>query len=35
MATPNIPVYISSDYDHDDDLKTLLVCYGPAARSPV
>ena len=25
MATPNIPVCIGSDYDHDDDLKTLLV----------
>jgi hypothetical protein len=25
MATEKVPVYISFDYDHDSDLKTLLV----------
>lgn len=30
MATDKVPVYVSFDYDHDSDLKTLLV--GQAAN---
>ncbi len=31
MATTKVPVFISFDYDHDDDLKSLLV--GQAKHS--
>lgn len=34
MAPANVPVYISYDYDHDDDLKTLLVGQAKNDDSP-
>lgn len=34
MATQKVPVYISFDYDHDSDLKTLLVGQGANEGSP-
>ena len=34
MATDKVPVYISFDYDHDSDLKTLLVGQAANEDSP-
>ena len=34
MATANVPVFISFDYDHDADLKTLLVGQAKNDDSP-
>jgi hypothetical protein len=34
MAAPKVPVYISFDYDHDDDLKILLVGQAKNEDSP-
>ena len=34
MATGKVPVYISFDYDHDSDLKTLLVGQAKNEDSP-
>jgi hypothetical protein len=34
MATEKVPVYISFDYDHDSDLKTLLVGQAANEDSP-
>jgi MTH538 TIR-like domain (DUF1863) len=34
MATDKVPVYISFDYDHDSDLKTLLVGQAANGDSP-
>ena len=34
MATEKVPVYISFDYDHDSDLKTLLVGQAKNEDSP-
>lgn len=34
MPAARVPVYISFDYDHDDDLKTLLVGQAKNADSP-
>jgi hypothetical protein len=34
MATEKVPVYISFDYDHDSDLKTLLVGQAAHGDSP-
>ncbi len=34
MATTNVPVFISYDYDHDADLKTLLVGQAKNDDSP-
>ena len=34
MATENVPVYISFDYDHDADLKTMLVGQAKKEDSP-
>jgi MTH538 TIR-like domain (DUF1863) len=34
MATEKVPVYISFDYDHDADLKTMLVGQAKKEDSP-
>lgn len=34
MADKQVPVFISFDYDHDDDLKTLLVGQAKNEDSP-
>ncbi len=34
MATAKVPIFISYDYDHDDDLKTLLVGQANNDDSP-
>ena len=34
MATTKVPVFISFDYDHDDDLKMLLVGQAKNEGSP-
>jgi hypothetical protein len=34
MATANVPVFISFDYDHDEDLRTLLVGQSKHDDSP-
>lgn len=34
MATTNVPVFISFDYDHDEDLKILLVGQSKNDDSP-
>ena len=34
MALAKVPVFISYDYDHDDDLKTLLVGQAKNDDSP-
>jgi hypothetical protein len=34
VATDKVPVYISFDYDHDSDLKTLLVGQAANEDSP-
>jgi hypothetical protein len=34
MATDKVPVYVSFDYDHDSDLKTLLIGQAANEDSP-